>query len=99
MNRQQLYHAIRAACAIASVDRVIVVGSQSILGSFDTDQLPSVTHFSAEVDVMPDVADLDLMAELSDRIEGVGGELSSFEELHGFALDGVDLSTSVLPLG
>lgn len=99
MNRQQLYHAIRAACGIAGVDRVIVVGSQAILGSFDIDELPAVTHLSAEVDVMPDVDDADLMAELSDRIEGVGGELSPFEELHGFALDGVDLTTSVLPLG
>lgn len=99
MNRQQLYHAIRAACAIAGVDRVIVVGSQSILGSFDVDELPPVTHLSAEVDVMPDVDDFDLMVKLSDLIEGVGGELSPFEELHGFALDGVDLTTSVLPLG
>lgn len=99
MNRQQLYHAIRAACDIAGVDRVIVVGSQAILGSFDIDELPDVTHLSAEVDVMPDVDDVDLMVELSDRIEGVAGELSPFEELHGFALDGVDLTTSVLPLG
>ena len=38
-------------------------------------------------------------AHKSDLIEGVGGELSPFEELHGFALDGVDLTTSVLPLG
>ena len=99
MNRQQLYHAIRAACAIAAVDRVIVVGSQSILGSFDIDELPRVTHLSAEVDVIPDVEDLDMMVRLSDLVEGVGGELSPFEELHGFALDGVDLTTSVLPLG
>jgi hypothetical protein len=99
VNRQQLYHAIRAACDIAGVDRVIVVGSQSILGSFDLDELPPVTHFSAEVDVMPDVEDFSLMVRLSDLIEGVGGELSPFEELHGFALDGVDLTTSVLPLG
>jgi transcriptional regulator with XRE-family HTH domain len=40
---------------IAGVDRVIVVGSQSILGSFDIDVLPPVTHLSAEVDVLPDV--------------------------------------------
>lgn len=99
MNRQQLYHAIRTACDIAGVDRVIVVGSQSILGSFDIDELPAVTHLSAEVDVMPDVDDVDLLVELSDRIEGVGGELSPFAELHGFALDGVDPTTSVLPLG
>jgi len=99
VNRPQLYHAIRAACAIAGIDRVIVVGSQAILGSFDIDELPPVTHLSAEVDVMPDVDDFDLMVRLSDLIEGVAGELSPFEELHGFALDGVDLSTSVLPLG
>lgn len=99
MNRQQLHHAIRAACAIAGVDRVVVVGSQSILGSFDVDELPAVTHLSAEVDVMADVDDFDLMVKLSDLIEGVAGELSPFEELHGFALDGVDLTTSVLPLG
>lgn len=99
MNRQQLYHAIRAACAIAGVDRVIVVGSQSILGSFDVDELPPVTHLSAEVDVLPDVEDFDTMVKLADLIEGVGGELSPFEELHGFALDGVDLTTCVLPLG
>lgn len=48
---------------------------------------------------MPDVDDFDLMVQLSDLIEGVAGELSSFEALHGFALDGVDLTTSVLPLG
>ncbi len=45
VNRSQLHHAIRAACAIADVDRVIVVGSQSILGSFDVDELPPVTTF------------------------------------------------------
>ncbi|NYE01126.1 hypothetical protein BJY21_002310 [Kineosphaera limosa] len=78
---------------------MIVVGSQWILGTFDTHQLPPVTHFSAEVDLMPDVEDFDLMVELSDLIEGAGGELSPFEELHGVALDGVDLTTSVLPLG
>ena len=36
------------------------------------------------------------MAEL---IEGVAGELSPFEELHGFSVDGVDLETAVLPDG
>jgi len=48
---------------------------------------------------MPDVDDFDVMVTLADLIEGVGGELSPFEELHGFALDGVDLTTCLLPLG
>lgn len=30
---------------------------------------------------------------------GVAGEFSSFEELHGFSIDGVDLTTSALPTG
>lgn len=48
---------------------------------------------------MPDVDDFDRMVKLSDLIEGVAGELSPFEQLHGFALDSVDLTASALPLG
>ena len=36
---------------------------------------------------------------MPDEIEGVAGELSAFEQLHGFSIDGVDLTTSVLPVG
>ena len=35
----------------------------------------------------------------ADLIEGVAGEFSPFEELHGFSIDGVDLETAVLPDG
>jgi hypothetical protein len=35
----------------------------------------------------------------SQSIEGVAGEFSPFEELHGFSIDGVDPSTSALPTG
>ncbi len=30
-------------------------------------------------------------------IEGVAGEFSPYEELHGFSIDGIDLTTSALP--
>ena len=36
---------------------------------------------------------------LADLLEGVAGEFSPFEELHGFSIDGVDLTTSALPEG
>jgi hypothetical protein len=36
---------------------------------------------------------------LADLIEGVAGEWSLFEEQHGFSIDGVDLTTVVLPEG
>jgi len=40
MRRDQLEHAIRTACQIIGHSDVIVVGSQSILGTFREEQLP-----------------------------------------------------------
>lgn len=40
MNRNQLAHAIRTACQVIAQPEVIIVGSQSILGSFDERDLP-----------------------------------------------------------
>jgi hypothetical protein len=34
MRRDQLEHAIRAACQIAGLTEVIIVGSQAILGTY-----------------------------------------------------------------
>jgi hypothetical protein len=48
----------------------------------------------------PSIADDNSETErLADLIEGVAGEFSPFEELHGFSIDGVDLTTSALPTG
>lgn len=54
---------------------------------------------SIEIDILPIADGNDETARLADRIEGVAGEFSSFEELHGFSIDGVDLETSALPAG
>jgi len=99
MRRDQLEHAIRTACQIIGRPEVIVVGSQSILGSFREEELPADATMSIEVDILPIAADNDETARLADLIEGVAGEFSSFEELHGFSIDGVDLETSALPEG
>ncbi|MET8426860.1 DUF6036 family nucleotidyltransferase [Nocardia sp. NPDC004860] len=99
MRRDQLEHAICAACQIIDRPEVIVLGSQSILGTFDEAQLPADATISLEADVLPIAADNDETARLADLIEGVVGEFSSFEELHGFSIDGVDTTTSALPDG
>ena len=99
MRRDQLEHAIRTACQIIGHDAVVVVGSQSILGSFSEDQLPAEATVSSEVDILPLVEDRDEAARLADVIEAVAGEWSSFEEQHGFSIDGVDWTTAVLPEG
>jgi len=99
MRRDQLEHAIRAACQIIDADEVIVVGSQAILGSLPEDQLPPEATMSLEIDILPIAPDEATTTELADRIEGVAGEWSSFEELHGFSIDGVSLTTAALPAG
>lgn len=99
MRRHQLEHAIRTACQIIQHSEVIVVGSQAILGTYDESHLPAAATMSIEVDILP-IADTNAeTARLADLIEGVAGEFSSFEELHGFSIDGVDLDTAVLPEG
>jgi hypothetical protein len=99
MRRDQLEHAIRTACQIIGRPEVIVVGSQSILGTFREDQLPADATMSVEIDILPIADDNSETERLADLIEGVAGEFSPFEELHGFSIDGVDLSTSALPTG
>ena len=99
MRRDQLEHAIRTACQIIGHQAVVVVGSQSILGSFADDELPAEATMSLEVDILPISDNSDETARLADLIEGVAGEWSPFEEQHGFSIDGVDLTTAVLPDG
>ncbi|HEY9413652.1 MAG TPA: DUF6036 family nucleotidyltransferase [Pseudonocardia sp.] len=99
MRRDQLEHAIRTACQIIEHPAVVVVGSQSILGTFTEDELPPEATMSLEIDILPLAADNDETARLADLIEGIAGEWSSFEEQHGFSIDGVDLTTVVLPDG
>jgi hypothetical protein len=97
MRRDQLEHAIRAACQIAGLTEVIIVGSQAILGTYTEDELPFYATRSAEIDVLPIADDTGQIARLADDIEGIAGEFSPFAELHGFSIDGVDLQTSALP--
>ncbi len=99
MRRDQLEHAIRTACQIIGHPEVIVVGSQAILGSFGEDELPEEATMSAEIDILPIADTNEETAQLADQIEGVAGEMSSFEEQHGFSIDGVDLETAILPEG
>jgi hypothetical protein len=99
MRRNQLEHAIRAACQTIGRPEVIVLGSQSILGTFSEEELPAQATMSGEIDILPIADTNEETAQLADSIEGVAGEFSPFEGLHGFWIDGVDLQTSALPEG
>ena len=70
MRRDQFEHAIRTACQIIGHDAVIVVGSQSILGSYAEDELPVEATMSVEIDILPLGDDGREVARLADLIEG-----------------------------
>ncbi|GAA4422662.1 hypothetical protein GCM10023169_17370 [Georgenia halophila] len=96
MNRQQLAHILRASCDITGDKDVLVIGSQSILGSHDEDELPVEATASIEADIAF-LDDLD--RGKADDVEGAIGEFSTFQATHGIYAEGVHLETAVLPDG
>lgn len=96
MNREQLAHILRAAAYIADDADILILGSQSILGTFAEEQLPDEATGSIEADVafFDDPDD-----EKSDAIDGAIGEGSLFHETHGIYGQGVSVSTATLPRG
>ncbi|WP_280501052.1 DUF6036 family nucleotidyltransferase [Nocardia farcinica] len=95
MRRDQLEFAIRTACRIIGRPEVMV-GSQSILGTFHEDELPARATRSMEIDILPIAESHHEAARLADLIDGVAGQFSLFEERNGFSIDGVDMETSAL---
>jgi hypothetical protein len=77
MRRDQLEHAIRAACQIIGRHEVIVVGSQAILGTFSEDELPVRATMSGEVGILPIADSNEEAVRLTDLIEGVAGGIGS----------------------
>lgn len=96
MRRQDLAHVLRASCNIVKDGDIIVVGSQSILGSYDETELPRAATMSAEADVAfrsdPDTSK-------AETVEGAIGELSPFHDAFDYYVDGVDISLIALPDG
>lgn len=77
MTREELEHAIRAACDLTDETEMIVFGSQAILGQYP--DAPATLRQSAEVDMVPMHA-----PEKVDWIDANLGEDSPFHAAHGF---------------
>jgi hypothetical protein len=95
LKREQLEHVLRAASQIVDTTDLLVIGSQSVLATWDERRLPAAAIRSMEADV----ATLDGDETKSDRIEGSIGEDSQFHETFGIYAQGVSLHTAVLPSG
>ena len=92
MTREQLEHAIRAACEVAEDTELWIFGSQAILGEYPA--APERLRASIEVDVQPRNK-----PGAIDDIDGTLGELSLFHSTHGFYVHGVSIESARLPAG
>lgn len=92
MTREELEHAIRAACDVAQDDAVYVFGSQAILGQYP--DAPAALRQSAEADIAPVNA-----VDMVDVIDANLGELSPFHQAFGYYVHGVAIEAAVLPAG
>jgi hypothetical protein len=92
MTREELEHAIRAACDVAGDKEVWIFGSQSILGQHPN--APESLRFSMEVDVDPKNH-----PERVDSIDGALGEGTQFHDTFKFYVHGVSIETAKLPAG
>jgi len=90
VKRTDLEHIIRAAGTIADTADLVIIGSQSILGSFPDP--PTELTVSEEADTYP----LHAPAK-ADLIDGSIGEKSPFHETFGYYAHGVGPETAVLP--
>lgn len=77
MTRDQLEHAIRAACDVAEDSEVWVFGSQAILGEFP--DAPEALRASIEVNMQPKNR-----PDKADLVDGALGEMSQFHKTHDF---------------
>jgi len=92
MRRDQLEHAIRAACDVAKDSELWVFGSQAILGEFPN--APESLRASIEVDVQPKN-----LPQAAVDVDGALGELSLFHQTHGFYVHGISIESAKLPDG
>jgi hypothetical protein len=92
MTRDQLEHAIRAACDVSEDTELWILGSQAILGMFP--DAHENLRASIEVDVQPKNH-----PEKTDVVDGLLGELSDFHQTHGFYVHGISIESVKLPDG
>ncbi len=93
MTREQLEHAIRAACEVSKDSEIWIFGSQAILGQFPN--APEELRASIEVDIQPKNRPDNVSA-----IDGALGKLSLFHQTHGFYVHALPIrGAATLPQG
>jgi hypothetical protein len=89
---EDFLHAVRAAAEVASVDELLVFGSQAVLVTHP--DAPPELRQSIELDAVPFHH-----PERWELIDGSLGEESRFHRTHGFYVHGVGFETATFPAG
>ena len=97
MRRAELAHVLRAAASIVGQRDFLVIGTASILATYDEDVLPERATRSREADLAP--FDEDGIGSKGTLIDGNLGNGSQFQSLFGYYADGVDFGTVTAPYG
>ena len=92
MTREQLEHVIRAVADLTGETKLIIIGSQAILGQFPDP--PPELLVSQEIDVYTPGR-----PETAEFITGAFGLDTPFERTHRFQIDGVSPTTATVPGG
>jgi hypothetical protein len=89
---EDLYHVVAAAAQIVGEEEFVIVGSQSILGSYP--DAPESLLRSQEADIYPRRA-----PDKAIDIEGVLGDGSQFQQTFGYYAHAVGPETAKAPIG
>jgi hypothetical protein len=94
VTREGLDHLLRAAGDLTEHKRFVLVGSSAIFAWFD--DVPDAMTMSREADLFAsDVSDEEV-ERIADLLENIG-QLSPFDDTHGYYVDGVGAETAQLP--
>lgn len=94
MTRDELDHVLRAAGDLTGHRRFVLVGSTAMFAWHES--VPAVMSLSREADLFAFGVPDEEVERISDDLENIG-QLSPFDETHGYDVDGVGPHTAVLP--
>lgn len=94
MNRRELEQAIAEVGRRMQLDYFYVIGSASIFASIPATTDEALTG-TRDVDVIPSPPKPADAEAIADKIDFVLGEGSSFDDEHGYYIQGVDITTPV----
>lgn len=96
MRQDELAKILRTTANATGQKRLLVVGSQTILGHFDESELPPEATASIKADL---VVEDDKGRDALEAINGTMGEFSEFHAQAGVYAEGVSLELVVFPKG